>query len=614
MKGIALDPNDSVLTRLFTIAKQGKARLVVSCLLMALGTLAGMVPYLSVYFIARAVLFPEAVDDMQGVVVFWSLLALGSIVVNMICSFTGSYGAHVVAFRVLYGIRVRIMEHIGRLSLGFFGRHTTGSVQKTMDDSISKIEIFIAHLLPDFVGSICAVSALLIGLGSLNIWLALAVVAAVAFACFLQLRIWGGNRGQSILVGLASLSGKMTGAFSEYVQGIAEVKLFGLTGTVTRALNETTREYSEWEMKLYKRVNPFYEAYKTIILSLMAVVMPVGTLLIWLNPGDPGVMVALLMGLIVTPAICTPFLELVSYGTQMGEITVALSTIDSILKNEPIPSGPNPKSPESFDIAFHDVSFSYQEASDPLRSNVLDSMSFVAPQNRMTALVGPSGSGKSTIGQLISRFWDVDSGQIAIGGIDIRDMDFGELMDRVSFVFQDTYIFADTVRGNLSMNREVPEEKIIEAARLAQCHDFIMQFPEGYETRIGGGGIGLSGGEAQRIAIARAILKDAPIIILDEALAYSDAENENLIQKAIDKLIEDKTVIIIAHRLPSIQKADHILFLEKGTIVEQGTHEALMSHGSRYRELWDIQSEADGWSIEFGVPVSPAHEIRETTR
>lgn len=566
--------------------------------MMAVGTLAGMVPYLSVYAISRALLFPETVMiGLRHTLLIWSLVAAASILLNMAFSFFGSFSAHRLAFRLLYNIRVRIMGHLGKLHLGFLSERTTGSIQKTMDDSIEKIELFIAHLLPDIVGSACAVLALTLGLGSLNVWLALTVVLAVVGACALQFSVWGGMRGKEILAGMASVSGTMTGAFSQYVRGIAEVKLFGLAGTVTRALNETTNTYGKWEMRLYSRVAPFYEGYKTSILSLLAVVVPVGTLLIYLNPGDPTVLLSVIMGIVLTPAISAPLMELVNYGTRMGEITVALQKIDEIADLEPLSRPADEKLPESFDVEFHEVFFSYQDVSDPLHSLALHNVSFKAEQGRMTALVGPSGGGKSTVAHLISRFWDVKTGKITIGGIDIRDIDPERLMNLVSFVFQDTYIFSDTVHGNITMNRGRDEAAVIDAAKAACCHDFIMRLPKKYDTMIGSGGAGLSGGESQRLAIARAILKDSPIVILDEALAFSDAENENLIQKAIARLIERKTVIIIAHRLQSIQNAEQILVLNKGQVIERGSHAALMNRPTLYRDLWTVQNQADSWSI-----------------
>lgn len=595
-----MDENKSTLSRLFELAAGGIWRLIASCVSMSLGTLAGIVPYLSVYQIARRLLTGgTGAAALRSSIFFWSAIAAISLVGQAVLSFAGSYGAHKVAFQVLYGIRIRVMEHIGHLPMGFFSNHTTGSVQKTMDDSIEKIELFIAHLLPDFIGSACAVLALMLGIGSLNVWLALAVALAVAGGCALQFSVWGGRHGQEILTGLAAVSGQMTGAFSEYVKGIAEVKLFGLAGTVTRSLDDATQRYGEWEMRMYKRVAPFYEGYKTIILSLLAVVLPVCTVLIYQHPGSSGIWLASIMALVLTPALCAPLLQLVNYGTRMGEITIALHNIDEILDEAPIPAPYTPKCPADFDVAFQNVSFSYQDTADPLHTLALKNISFTAPQHRMTALVGPSGGGKSTVGQLISRFWDLSDGAITIGGIDIREIDPAVLMEKVSFVFQDTYLFSDTVYGNLTMNRTLTHAQVETAAKAAQCHDFIMKLPHGYDTRIGSGGAGLSGGEAQRLAIARALLKDSPIVILDEALAYSDAENENLIQRAINALTQSRTVIIIAHRLPSIKNADQILVLNRGEIVERGTHRTLMERETLYRQLWTLQSQADAWSIHL---------------
>ena len=235
----------------------------------------------------------------------------------------------------------------------------------------------------------------------------------------------------------------------------------------------------------------------------------------------------------------------------------------------------------------------------------LDNISFSCNEKEMTALVGESGSGKSTIGQLLLRFWDVHEGSIKIGGKDIKSIDTEDLMEKIAFVFQDTHIFSDTVRGNISMNGSCSDEQIIEAAKKARCHDFIMNLPKGYDTVIGSGNIKLSGGEAQRISIARAFLKDSEIVILDEALAYTDAENENLIQEAVRNLIEDKTVIVIAHRLKSIMDADKIIVLKEGKVIEEGTHQNLIENNGEYKTLWDLQFEAESWEIsgkggEFG--------------
>lgn len=587
----------SVIARVFKIAAQGKGLLFASCLASVLGTLAGAAPYLSVYFIARHLLAPAAGSDTRSVLLFWIVIAGISILTKMVCSFLGSYGCHRTAFRLLYNMRVNIMEHIGRLPIGFFADNTTGAVQKNMDENVEKIEGFVAHMLPDMIGSACLLIILFAGLFWLNGWLALTVLLAIVAAIILQMTVFGGKKAKQLWVDVASASKNMTGAFSEYVKGMAEVKLFGLTGTVTRGLDENINLYRTWELRQYKRTALPMGAYKTIVLSLLTFVLPVGILLITQNPGT-GTLLAVLMALILTPAIYDPLMTCVNYGSQMGMLAVGLDAIDGILDEEPIAAPHVPQMPKTWAVAYHDVSFSYQHMDDPLRVMALSHIDFVAPQGQLTALVGPSGGGKSTIGQLLNRFWDVEAGTITVGGIDIRDIDPKVLMDNVATVMQDTYIFADTILGNITMNRPYTQAQVEQATNAAQCHDFISAMPKGYKTRIGTGGASLSGGEAQRLSIARAILKGSPIVLLDEALAYSDAENENLIQQAIKNLVKGKTVIIIAHRLQSIRGANQILVLHSGQITERGTHGELMAANTEYRTLWELQHEADAWAIE----------------
>jgi len=587
---------ENFLVRTFRIAAQGKGTLIVSCSSYAIGMLAGILPYLSVYFIARKLLIPQEGADISSEIMLWIIITGVSIVLNMLLTFLGSYGCHRVAFRLLYNFRVKVMKHIGKLSMGFFGVNTTGGVQKTMDENIEKIEGFVAHMLPDIIGSLLVLIALFAGLIQLSGWLALTVFLSVVAAITLQMLVFGGKKLRQLWVDVAAASQNVTGAFSEYVKGMAEVKLFGLTGSVTRGLEENIDNYRKWELRQYKRSALPMSAYKTIVLSLLTFVLPVGIILMVNNPGGE-TMIAVLMALIITPAIYDPLMTCINYGSQMGMLAVGLDAIDEILDIEPIPSPANPAKPEKWDVCFDDVSFSYQDASDPLRKMALTHINFTAAQGSMTALVGQSGGGKSTIGQLLSRFWDIDSGAITIGGIDIQQIDSDDLMDYVATVFQDTYLFADSVKGNITMNREYSQSEIESAAKAAQCHDFITKLPDGYDTRVGTGGARLSGGETQRLSIARAILKDSPIVVLDEALAYSDAENENLIQQAIHNLVKNKTVIIIAHRLQSIQAADQILVLKDGEIFERGTHNELMTEPTEYRTLWNMQHQADSWTI-----------------
>lgn len=271
------------------------------------------------------------------------------------------------------------------------------------------------------------------------------------------------------------------------------------------------------------------------------------------------------------------------------------------MKMEPIAEGTCDTPPVSAELSFQDVSFSYQKAADPLRRMALEHVTMHIPAGSFAALVGPSGGGKSTAGQLLARFWDVESGSISIGGKDIRDYSTKALMNTVAFVFQDTYIFAESVYDNIAMHQNVTQEAVEYAAKAARCHDFIQALPKGYHTKLGDGGHKLSGGEAQRIAIARAILKNTPIVVLDEAMAFTDAENELALREGMAELLKGKTVLMIAHRLYSIQDADMIFVLENGRLKESGTHKDLIQKHGLYAHLWDIQNETESWRMKGGA-------------
>ena len=325
-----------------------------------------------------------------------------------------------------------------------------------------------------------------------------------------------------------------------------------------------------------------------------------GCVLLYLNPGDHQLMMDLLLFLIVGPAVISPLMELVEFGAELRNLSVRMDQIDDVLKMEPTGEGQIDAVPACPALSFRDVSFSYQKAADPLRRMALDHVSMEIPAGSFVALVGPSGGGKSTAGQLLARFWDVESGSIAIGGTDIRDYTARTLMDTVAFVFQDTYIFAESVYDNIAMHRDVGREAVEQAARAARCHEFILSLPDGYNTRLGDGGHKLSGGEAQRIAIARAILKDAPIVVLDEAMAFADAENELALREGMAELLRGKTVLMIAHRLYSIRDADCIYVLDSGRLAESGTHQELLDKNGLYAHLWAVQNETEVWQMKGG--------------
>lgn len=593
----------NAVLRVFQTARCSSARYIIGVACSSVSILLSGVPFYTIYQIVR--IFLEASLNNTAVDVsaawLWAGITLASIAVGIVLSIIGSFVCHSCAFHALYGLRMRILNHMGRLNLGFFTGGQSGAVQKTMNDNIEKMENIIAHDVSNLIGAGLLLVSLSVLLFSINVPLTLTIVAALVLAFIIQFSAFGGKRGQKIWTDLNRSSTELDAAFSEYVSGMEEEKIFGKPEAAALRLTNLIEKNRKSMMAYLKRVTPIYGAYKTITLSVLAFLLAVGCVLLYLNPGDHSLMMELLMFLIVGPAVISPLMELVEFGADLRNLAVRMDQIEDVMKMEPIAEGTCDTPPVSAELIFQDVSFSYQKAADPLRRMALNHVTMHIPAGSFAALVGPSGGGKSTAGQLLARFWDVESGSILLGGKDIRDYSTKALMDTVAFVFQDTYIFAESVYDNIAMHQNVTQEAVEYAAKAARCHDFIQALPEGYHTKLGDGGHKLSGGEAQRIAIARAILKNAPIVVLDEAMAFTDAENELALREGMAELLKGKTVLMIAHRLYSIQDADMIFVLENGRLKESGTHKDLLQKHGLYAHLWDIQNETESWRMKGGA-------------
>ena len=593
----------NIVLRVFQTAQCSSARYIWGVACSAVSILLSGLPFYTVYRIVRIFLEASLNDTAVDVSAawLWAGITVAGIVVGIALSIAGSFICHSCAFHALYGLRMRILDHMGRLDLGFFTGGQSGAVQKAMSDNIEKMESIIAHDVSNLIGAgllLVSLSALLF---SINVPLALTIVAALALAFIIQFSAFGGKRGQKIWTDLNRSSTEMDAAFSEYVAGMEEEKIFGRPEAAALRLTSLIEKNRKSLMAYLKRVTPIYGAYKTITLSVPAFLLAVGCVLLYLDPGDHGLMMELLMFLIVGPAVISPLMELVEFGADLRDLAVRMDQIEGVMKMEPVAEGACGAPPGPAELAFKDVSFSYQNAADPLRRMALEHVTMHIPAGSFAALVGPSGGGKSTAGQLLARFWDVESGSICIGGKDIRDYSTKALMDTVAFVFQDTYIFAESIYDNIAMHRDVTCGEVERAAKAARCHDFIQALPEGYKTRVGDGGHKLSGGEAQRIAIARAMLKNSPIVVLDEAMAFADAENELALREGMAGLLKGKTVLMIAHRLYSIRDADIIFVLDGGKLKEQGTHQELLQKGGLYAHLWALQNETENWRMKGGA-------------
>lgn len=588
------------LSRLFEIAGQRKGLLILAGLLSAGSAVCMLVPYWAVYEILKELLSHGSnlsASDGTGIT-YWGWVAFGGLVGGLVLLYAALMSSHVAAFRILYGLRVRLSEHIGKLPLGYLNNTSTGAIKKTMDQNIEKIEGFIAHTIPDLVNVIATVVVMLVIFFSLDVWLTVVCLVVVVLSLFLQFSNFMGKRAREFMGIYYDAQEKMSASAVQYVRGMPVVKIFGQSVRSFRQFNAEIQAYKTFALKCCDTYQNGMIAFTVLLNSTVTFILPMGILLMQASPQSLSLAVVWLFFIIMGPGMASPVYKLTFLGGNTRDIDEGVNRIDRILEKKPVPEPEHPQVPAAYDVEFRHVSFSYENTEQGTRTEALRDVSFIASQGKITALVGPSGSGKSTVANLIPRFWDVEQGKICIGGADIRQIPTAKLMDMVSFVFQDTFLFYDTLYENIAVGSpDSTKEKVIAAAKAAQCHDFIERLPQGYETRIGDKGVFLSGGEAQRICVARAILKNAPILVLDEATAFADPENEHKMQMALQSLIKDKTVIVIAHRLSSIVSAHQIVVMKEGRIVQRGKHERLSMAEGVYKNMWDAYTSAYHWTL-----------------
>ncbi len=589
------------LARLFEIAGQRKGLLILAGVLSAASAACMLVPYWAVYRILTELL--ENAGDTGGIdaglLVKWGWIAFLGLVGGLILLYAALMASHVAAFRILYGLRVRLSEHIGRLPLGYLNGTSTGAIKKTMEQNIEKIENFIAHTIPDMVNVVATVVLMFAIFFSLDGWLAAVGLAVIAVSVILQFSNFMGKKAQEFTRIYFDAQERMSASAVQYVRGMPVVKIFGQSVRSFRQFNAEIEAYKTYALKVCDTYQPGMVAFTVLLNSLVTFFFPIGILLVGGSPGDIALAAVWLFFIVMGPGVASPVYKLMYLGGGTREINEGVVRIDRILDRRPVPEPAEPRVPTTYDIEFRHVGFSYSNEAEATRTEALRDISFTARQGEITALVGPSGSGKSTVANLIPRFWDVGQGEIRIGGIDIREIATERLMDIVSFVFQETFLFYDTLYENIRTGRpDATHEEVVAAAKAAQCHEFIERLPDGYATRIGDRGVYLSGGEAQRVCVARAILKNAPVLVLDEATAFADPENEWKMQQALQHLIRDKTVIIIAHRLSSIVAAQQILVLRQGQLVQSGRHEVLSKTDGVYKKMWDAYTDAFRWQLD----------------
>ncbi|WP_172673849.1 ABC transporter ATP-binding protein [Methanogenium cariaci] len=562
-------------------------------MLATLGTLLGFVPFVVIYLVAVALLTPPIEEAY-----IWNLalIALGATIARFVMVYFSLILSHMAAFEILFGIKRSLVDKLGRLPLGYLSTRTSGGVKKIISEDVDRIELFIAHHVPpDVVSGVVLPIVTVIFLFTIDWRLALAALIPIPPLAFIAMSRAYQESASKSMKGYYDALEKMNGIIIEYVRGMPVVKVFNQTARSFSRLQDSVYGYRDYVNRWTREVAPAFTAFGVCINLPILFILPPG---IWFYITGSLELPVLILFLILGVGYMYGMMKMMMFAGFWRQINEGVERIDAILNEPDLPSPQNPKIPDEYSVRFNEVKFAYG------KNPVLTGVSFDAPAGTVTALVGPSGAGKSTAAQLIPRFWDVDAGSISIGGVDIREIDPEKLMDMVSFVFQDLFMFHDTIEENIRMgNAQVAKEEVIAAARAAQADDFIRSLPDGYDTITGSGGTYLSGGEQQRIILARAILKNAPIIVLDEATAFADPENESRIQEAFSHLMREKTVIIIAHRLSTIADANQIVVIDDGRVAECGHHEELLEKDGLYARMWNAHISARTWRLSTGGAV-----------
>ena len=562
----------------FILSKTGKHKfkIVISCTLSVLSALLNLSPYFLMQAILASLIDGKIENSLLLNLVIWtSALIAGSVVLN----FFAFAFSHVTAFSILHEIRIKTIEHLGALNLGFFRENSSGEIKKALGEDVQKLEIFLAHQIPDLAESIITPLVILIFLLTIKWYLALLLLVPFILVIFMQSAMFKGYSEK--VAAYNDLKKRLHTTIVEYVNGIKIFKAFNLTATRFKNYSSVVNEHRDtWIGMCDSQIKPYTTGICIVDSSSLLILIPLGGFLFMKGEllGSSFVMFLLLGSVFLTG-----FVKLAMLGGDLSMLLMGAENVRKILETAPQKSGSIEldEVKAKKDIEFKDVNFKYKE------QYVIKNLSLKLRAGTVTALVGPSGSGKTTLGSLLGRFYDIDEGGVYIGGENVKDFTMTSLLANMSFVFQDVFILADTVKSNINLGLGKSEEEVKEACKKAQIHDFIMSLPDGYETVIGEGSpVKLSGGEMQRISIARCFLKNAPIVVLDEITSYSDIENEAEIQTALATLLKNKTALIVAHRLYTIKNADNIVVLNKGEIVEKGKHAKLLEKDGLYKKMW----------------------------
>lgn len=591
---------DSELSKMFQYAGNRHWLTVLGMILAGLSTVLSMIPFVCIWFVVRDLLNALTAGDISltthSTTYAWAAASFS--VLSILLYFIALCCAHLAAFHTATNMKKAAMHHIVTLPLGYFSQNASGRLRKIIDDNAGLTENFLAHQLPDLTGAVVMPIAVIILIFIFDWRLGLCCLVPLAISVFFLKQMMGGDNAH-FMEGYMTALETMNKEAVEYIRGIPVVKVFQQTVYSFKNFHAAIEEYEKYASGYALKCRIPLTGFNVALNGIFVLLIPVAGMILAGVSGQASyqdVLLDFLFYSLFTP-VCTTMMNRVMFASeQLMAAKSAVTRIEDILQEQPLakPSKTSSKRPTDASVSFEHVSFVYPGTTE----KALDDITFEVPEGKTVALVGASGSGKSTAAKLIPRFFDVTEGRILVGGADVRDIDKQTLMSKIAFVFQNTKLFKDTLLENIRAARpSATREEVLKAADAAQCTEIIARLPQGLNTVVGNGGTYLSGGENQRIALARAVLKDVPIIILDEATAFADAENEHQIQLAFEKLTKGKTVLMIAHRLSTIQNADLILVFDNGKIIERGTHESLLSANGKYASMWNDYQTSIRWKV-----------------
>lgn len=589
-----MNQTSKTIGKLLKFSGPFRITILLSAVFSAFSAVINLKAYLCVYGVAKVLIQSSG---NFGALDLAAMKALGMQAVWYVCMGFGTYGmallcSHISAYNTVARIRMQLIRHLGTLPLGYHILHPSGKQRKIIEKNTDNLETLIAHNIPDYVQSLVLPIAFLVFMFRYDWRLSLICLVPILIGFILLFSMLKGE--SSGFIGQVQKSGEdISNAATEYVRGIAVVKTFGQTASSFRRYQRAVKDYADFMTKYAFSMENAFSLYTTIVNAVFLFLIPGSIVLYNLGGGAEKTIMTFAFFAVLIPLVASILTKLMHSSSNLMLADASFTAIEEMLAEKPLAETKKLPVPQNGEICLNHVSFQYEAG-----VKALDDVSLTIRPGTVTALVGESGGGKSTVANLIARFWDVSEGSVTVGGVDVRELDYADWMKHISIVFQDTNLFKMSVAENVAMYKPgASREEIMEALRQARCEDILEKLPNGVDSVIGARGVYLSGGEMQRIALARAILKDAPIVLLDEATAFADAENEYLIQRALDILLHGKTVLMIAHRLQTIVHADQIIVMQRGGIAEQGTHEDLMQRQGVYAKMYHEYENSVSWKI-----------------